>query len=277
MQWIKSFYKSNKRRRNKNVVINLVETGAEISGSVAGSVVGGIVAGPAGMIIGGATGPLLSRALRQVANEIKERLISPREEIRIGAAYAFAINKLNENLNNGKQFRTDIFEIKFNQRTDSEEIFEGIILNVQKEYEERKVKFLGNLYANICTNPIISKEHANQLIKTASSSSYRQLCILQLFYQRNTTALSSPPSNRLHNYRIEKGDLIVEIRDLQQMGLLRVLSRLNDVDDNSSPILQEDISISHVGVLFCEMLSLSEINKGDIDHLKADIYEVASI
>lgn len=267
------FLKNIGRSKNKDVIIDLVETGAEISGSIAGSVIGGLLAGPPGMIIGGATGPLLSKALKQVGNEIQQRLISPWEEIRIGAALTFALNKLNENQKSGMQIRTDIFEAKDHQRSDSTEIFEGIIINAQKEYEERKIKFLGCLFANICTNPNISKEHASQLIKTLSNSSYRQLCIMQYFQTKKANGFSSTPikdlsKNDSNTKFIKKGDLIIEIRDLHQKGLLTILSRINLIDDNSSPIELDDINVSDSGILFCEMLSLSEISKEDVDQIR---------
>jgi hypothetical protein len=49
----------------------------------------------------------------------------------------------------------------------------------QREFEERKIIFLGNLVANIAFDDSITRPLANQLI----SISYRQMCIMSLFAQ----------------------------------------------------------------------------------------------
>lgn len=255
--------------KKEDIIKEFVETGSDISGSISGAVLGGLVAGPAGVVIGGVSGPIITRVLKKIGNDIKDRFLSPREEVRIGAVYGFAINKLQQNFKNGKDLRTDSFFAQIGtERPNSDEIFEGIILGVQKEYEERKVKFIGNLYANICTNSNITREHANQLIRTANGLSYRQFCILQLLNEKwdNNKNLNFKVKG-LDNYKVDIGDIIVEIRDLQQRGLLSIEARINNVDDNSSPIPLDDINISEIGRLFCEMLSLSEIPTLELDSL----------
>lgn len=245
-------------------ISSLIETGADISGGIAGTVLGGIVAGPVGIIIGGVSGPLITRVFKRIGSEVKNRLISNREEVRIGAAFAFAINKLNQNISEGKPIRQDDF---FNEsdtsRPYSEEVFEGVILNVQREYEERKVKFIGNLYANVCTNELVSREQANQLIKTSNILSYRQFCVLQLF---NQTQLSHENTNSDGN-KIDSLDLMSEIHDLQQKGLISIAWRYQDIDDNSRGIPVSDIQITSLGEFYCEMLSLEELDLDDLNNI----------
>lgn len=254
-------------KTNEDVIKELVETGADISGGIAGSVIGGFIAGPVGMIIGGASGPILTRVFRKIGQEIKLRYISPREEIRIGASFAFAIHKLQDNLQNGSQIRTDqFFDANENDRSGSEEILEGIILGAQKEYEERKVKYLGNLYANICTNSKISREQANQLIKTINNLSYRQLCIIQLLKEAKSDPLNLE-STKTDDFKIEQHDVMIEIRDMQHKGLLRIVWRLMSINDDSAPIPINDINITDSGMLFCETLSLDEVPKIELDEL----------
>ncbi|MCZ8022453.1 MAG: hypothetical protein O9294_11865 [Cytophagales bacterium] len=253
---------------NKDIITDLVETGADISGSIAGSVIGGLVAGSTGLIIGGASGPLITKAFKKIGSEIQKRFISQREEIRIGALYAFAIHKLENNIKSGQVMRTDAyFDSKKIKRSDAEEIFEGVVLSAQREYEERKVRFIGNLYANICTNEKIKREHANQLIKTSSNLSFRQFCLLQLLRDKNSEQSLFSKFRSFDKARIEVGDIIIEIRDLQQKGLISITARWNETDDNSIPIPYDDIEITANGILFCEMLSLDEIEKGELEKL----------
>jgi len=246
-------------KTNEDVIKELVETGADISGGIAGSVIGGFIAGPVGMIIGGASGPILTGVFRKIGQEIKMRYISPREEIRIGASFAFAIQKLQENLEKGAQIRTDqFFDSNENNRADSEEILEGIILAAQKEYEERKVKYLGNLFANICTNSKIGREQANQFIKTINNLSYRQLCIIQLLKQKKSIH-NNLDHAKTDDFKIEQHDIMIEVRDMQLKGILSLVWRMKSIDDNSAPIPISDINITENGLLFCEILSLDEI------------------
>ena len=83
-------------KNNNDVVKEFMEAGAEISGGIAGAVIGGLIAGPAGIIVGGASGPFLSIVLKKMGNEIKQRVLSPREHIRIGAVYTFAVKKFKQ-------------------------------------------------------------------------------------------------------------------------------------------------------------------------------------
>ena len=52
------------------------------------------------------------------------------------------------------------------------------MLVAQKEYEERKLQYIANLYANIAFDDSISCEMADKLLKISSELTYRQLIIL---------------------------------------------------------------------------------------------------
>ena len=250
----------------KNVITDIIETGSEISGGIGGAIIGGLIAGPSGAIIGGAGGPIITKVFKSIGTEIRKRYLSPREEMRIGAAYTFAINKIKKNEDNGETLRNDDFFKGINdKRPASEEVLEGIILSSQREFEELKIKFLGNLYANICFKPKVSKEYANQLIKTANSLSFRQFCILQLMNERYVESKKLNFKIRaLDKWEISLLDIVAEVRDLQQRGLLHIPTTY-DGGDNSAPIQLKKLSITKSGLFFCEMLSLDEIEKETLE------------
>ena len=256
--------------KKKDAIKNLIDASADITGAVGGGVIGTLVAGPTGAIIGGTAGPIVTRTFKTLGEEIMKRIFGPREEARIGAAYTFAIQKLQEDLATGdKQLREDdFFQQPLSGRPTAEEILEGVILTAQREYEERKVVFLGYLYANICTNANISREHANQLIKTASSLSFRQFGLLAALKQKRDKEddLTFMITFALNNRSIQERDIISEIRDLQQRGLvtLALLSIDTGIDDNTAQIDKKDIKISSSGLEFYEMLSLDRIAQGDL-------------
>lgn len=203
---------------------------------------------------------MLTRLFKSIGTEIKGRFLSRREEVRIGAAYTFAINKIRENQELGLELRKDDFfgEAEI-ERPPSVEILEGIILSSQRQFEELKLKYLGNLYANICFDPSITKQHANQLIKTADNLTFRQFCILQLLNERYVASQQLTFRVRaLDKWQLDQMDIVAEIRDLNQRGLV-FLPTTYDGGDNSSPIQLEKLVITKTGRFFCKILSLNEI------------------
>ena len=259
---------------NKNIIKEIIETGSEITGCVGGAVIAGLIPGPVGIVLGGASGPIITKVFKALGTEIKERFLSPRESIRIGAAYTFAINKIKENETKGIPLRKDnFFDSVDDNRPASEEVLEGIILTSQREFEELKIKYLGNLYANICSNQDIDKEHANQLIKTANSLSFRQFCILQLLNERCIESQELKFKIRgSEKWEVSLMDIISEIRDLQQKGLVFIPTTY-DGGDNSSPIQLNKLSITKSGLFFCNTLSLETIEKEKLNKLN----EITSI
>lgn len=90
------------RREQDEKVIDIVETGTDIAGATTGAVVGLLIGGPPGALVGAAAGPAVSRTLRGLAVEFRERVLGPREEVRVGAAISFASAKIRENQDQGE-------------------------------------------------------------------------------------------------------------------------------------------------------------------------------
>lgn len=159
----------------------ILETGSSVAGSVAGTALGLIMGGPSGAFAGAVGGPLAGRTTLYLASEFKHRVLSQREEERIGGTMAFAIEKIQENIAEGKQLRQDgFFQDHPTQRSAAKEVFEGVLLAAQQEHEEKKLSFYGNLLANVAFDYTINREQANLLTKEGQSLSYRQLCVLAL-------------------------------------------------------------------------------------------------
>jgi hypothetical protein len=53
-----------------DVIKKLIDAGADIAGSAAGGVLGFLLAGPGGTALGGASGPLLTRSLKSIGEEV---------------------------------------------------------------------------------------------------------------------------------------------------------------------------------------------------------------
>ncbi len=217
-------------REQDEKVLDIVETGTDITGATAGAAVGLLIGGPPGALVGAAAGPAVSRTLRGLAVEFRERVLGPREEVRVGAAINFASAKIKEKLENGEQPRQDdFFTDAQDDRATAKEVFEGVVLAAQREAEEKKVRLYGNLLANLAFAQYINRSQANFLIRLGEDLSYRQLCLLSLFTQ-NTLLLGG--NNRLSlrdsDYREDTGrlnnmDLLMllqETYDLYQRGII---------------------------------------------------------
>lgn len=255
--------------KKNDTIKEIIKSGSEISGGIGGAIIGSLITGPLGTILGGASGPIIAKIFEKTGIEVKKRLLGRREEIRIGAAYAFAINKINENQKIGIGLRTDnFFEESEGGRPASEEILEGIILYSQREFEELKVKYLGNLYANICSDENVSKEHSHQLIKTINALSFRQLCILELLRKKFLEdKMQESTTRKIEIEAISLMDVVIEVRDLQQRGLVSIPNTF-DGGNNSSPIQLHNVVITTSGQFFCKMLSLEEIETEKLDKVR---------
>jgi hypothetical protein len=141
---------------------------------------------------------LLHAGLKKVVTDQLRRKLSTFEELRTGKVLLQFRTRVIQNLSQGRTLRQDdFFAGDINERSAAEEIFEGVLLAAQREYEEKKVKYVGNLFANIVFEPNIDRAFANFLLRLAERLSYRQLCILALFAQRDKLTL------RDKNYRFE--------------------------------------------------------------------------
>jgi len=149
--------------------------GADVTGSVAGAIAGLLLAGPPGAVGGAVAGPLLASVLR----EITHRILSHREDARVGGAFRAAAAGLQERLDQGDEVRDDgFFASRPDRRSDAEEIIEGVLLAAQRGHEERKVEFLGYMLANLCFESEVDANLANWTIKTAQELTWAQLVLL---------------------------------------------------------------------------------------------------
>ena len=168
----------------------LLNAGLEISGNTAAgavsAVVGWFVAGPIGAAIGGAPGAALSMSLKRLGSEIAERLLSPREQARIGFVLGQAVIEIRRRIDKGESLREDgIFDVPQGGRSDAGEVAESVLLKSQREAEEKKLPYMAHLLASIAFESTISAEMAHHIIKIAEQLTYRQLCLLKLAVVKN--------------------------------------------------------------------------------------------
>ncbi len=217
-----SDYNSPERDQRLHMLISKgTELAGGVAGPAAGTVIGTFLPGPVGAVVGGAVGAAATMAVKSIGHDLSTRLLSPREQVRVGGVFTLAASEIVERCRNGESVREDgFFDAGVDGRSDAEEVWEGALLKSQREPEEKKLPYMAHLLANLAFNTEISAAMAHQMTKAAESLTFRQLCILQLSATKERFNL------RQESYRGQEGfskdlyQLIYEYYDLDNRGLI---------------------------------------------------------
>lgn len=243
---------------------DLISAGSEMAGIPIGAAIGFIAAGQEGGIIGGIAGSLVGHTIKNIGNEVAKRILSPREQKRIGKVIIYAANRLQQYIDNEITIRQDdFFTSSTFDRSSGEEIVEATLLAAQREYEERKIEFYGNLLAGIAVSPGHSRSYANLLIRIAGELSYRQLCLLSLFAQKDKFNLKESDYRQENTMSVDKIGLLQEVFKLEQMSLLNSGNVLFGLTN----ITPAKMNVEGVGQALFKLMDLSKIRSDDLEVL----------
>ena len=257
---------SDTRRNEPEAVDHLITIGTEIAGGVTGAAIGLFAAGPAGALAGGVAGPVVTHAFRKIAVEIQHRFLGRREEVRIGAAFTFAAAKVQKKLADGLPLRQDnFFQQIANDRATADEIVEGILLAAQREHEEQKLRFYGNLIANIAFHSEINRVQANLFIRQVEQMSYRQLCLLALFVRMDELRIVRTPRMYPEYPEFDEASNVQEMYDLFQLGIFHRKDNFSPDAYIRSGNLQ--IDVSELGIKLYILMDLNEIDTEELRKL----------
>jgi hypothetical protein len=256
----------------------LVLLSTELVGEGASAVVGFLAAGPVGAAAGAIATKLASRGL-QMAIEFATRDLSKREKIKVSAGLAFAYTKVIQYLEEGCAPRNDgFFDQDIGGRSAGDEILEGVLFKCKNEHEEKKLKFIGNIYANVAFTPGLSVGEANHILSGAENLTYRQMCVLALLLQKDYV-------QNMSNLRLRKGfsfipkqfpetalqhetmSLFQEIFELYNRGLVacRNESGQRVALTGWISVTPAQLEISKVGARHAVVMGLNEITLDDLD------------
>lgn len=254
----------------------LIENGADYLGSAAsagvGAAIGGALAGLPGIVLGSLAGTAVEKAFQAIGAEISSRALSQSETRKVETVYTLAKEFIAENLNNNKKLREDdFFDEKINGRSSAEEILEGTLQVAQREYEERKLKCLAKLYANIAFSTDITAPTASYLIKLAEKMTYRQIIILHCVAIAKYSPIPIPL--RKEAYKSVSGltnvAIASEIFDLYRSSVLMSSAVILD----SAGINPSTLSIGGYGAHLFNLMELNNISDdSDTLAMRADIF-----
>jgi hypothetical protein len=249
--------------------VTLLKKGSKIVGSAVGGAIGYITVGPLGT-------PGMAAIGGQLLSEIANRVLSDKEKIRIGAAAAIALSDIGDRLRSGEKLRNDNFferESDTNRST-AEELFEGVLLRARDEYEEKKLKLLGKLYSNLTFDISCSKHEGNYLINVANSLTYTQLCLVNIFKNKNLYNLRSEDFKDGEMLSTVTLNCLQQSFDLFQKGYL--LFRVPNENTDTLVLQVDQITPAHVnlsltGNRIYDLLSLDEIDAQDLEDIASHL------
>jgi hypothetical protein len=164
----------------------LLDKGYEIAsaqmGGAFGGIAGWILGGLPGAVIGGASAPLVEQVFRMIGGagrEVSRRELAPREEQRVGAVLLYTAAQIKSHLDSGGSIRGDGFFLPdATGRSKADEIAEAVLQSAQRDPEEQKLPYMGNIIVNLAIYPILDANEAHHLIRVSNDLTYRQLCVL---------------------------------------------------------------------------------------------------
>lgn len=261
---------------SNNKILAFLNQGADITGSIIGSFSGYLLGGAEGVLASSVAIPYFTNFLRIVINDVNAKHLTPREEVRIASVMLYALERLKALMDEESWKEKDeyfILDEQDQERSIALEQIEGTIRAAKDEFEERKIKYLGNLYAHIVFNQI-PLEKGNALIRIVNELSFRQLCILSLLVREYPLALTAQEieiQKNKHGAEVEELTLVSEIKDLQRRGLVVYTGTYPNFEKAATTINTRFLLPSHFSREFARLTYIQEIDNSDLTRLNNDL------
>lgn len=252
---------SNNRDQEAEQLLN---RGAELAGSAVGGAIGFLAGGVLGATAGAALGTSCGHALKDIAN----RMLSSREQVRVGATGSIALQEIHLRLEQGQSLRSDDFftSLKSGQRK-AEEVFEGILLKAKDMHEEKKIVHIGKLFANIAFDASCSVSEANHIIGVAEALTYTQYCLLHIYEKTDNYSLRDKkiaPRESITYHALSLLQQTLELFRSQLVLLYEPGNEYHTIVLELNQIIPKFTKLSVQGKRIYEMLDLAKLPAPDI-------------
>jgi hypothetical protein len=168
----------------------LIEAGSPVAGSMCRAAAT-VVFEPAAAKV--AVSDRFAACLRTVADEGADVPV-PRERVRAGAALAFAVEYAATLHRNGRAARSDgWFDERAGGRSAGLELAEAVVAAARRSTDERRVRHLGYLLAEVTVSPDVDLELAGRALRLVDSLGWRQLALLAGVGRRERVPLPMAP------------------------------------------------------------------------------------
>jgi hypothetical protein len=246
---------------------DLVETGELVAGSMSRAV--------AGLLFDPASSPLrlderLAACLRDAATCAAELPLTW-ERARAGAVLAFVAELSVTRAHQGRAVRSDgFFSVSTASRSTAERLVEDVVQAARDTTEERRVRHLGYLVAEVAVSPEVDVALAARALQLAESCSWRQLVFLAAVGRRERSPL---PMVSLEDEAVgwRAWGAREDVTDLRAAGLLDppiASARPAAVQPELRPA---DLRLTRRGVLVHRLLALDFVREDDVRAALADL------
>ena len=230
----------------------------DVSGRVVAPLVGLIAAGPVGAIAGGVVGTMIKYGVE----EFLTRYLTPKEVRRVGTSAEYMITGIDERLSAGEEINLNFFEEK-GGTSDAEEIFEGILLKTKSEYQEKKLRYLSNIFINASFDKTISADNVNQVLNIGDRLTYRQLCLISLIGKNLENKYVLRTVQKRDDFReIATEELLFllnEAREMLRLGIINSKDRMS-LNSYSDPA-PADFCLEPFGHRLFQLMGLNEMSE----------------
>ena len=161
-------------------------------------------------------------------------------------------------------------------RSPAEELFEGVLLKCKSEHEEKKARYIGNVFANaVFSNE--SPGHVNLILGIVDRMTYRQLCLTALIGRRNEVrfdvgSLASEDAVRTKVARDEQEFIHRELIELAEgFGLIGYDYGPSTLRFERSREPEPAGELTTFGKLCLELMGLRDMTVGELQELADEL------
>lgn len=201
--------------------------------------------------------------LGAVGNEIAARVLSPRQEVRVGAVFFYAGSVISAKEVLGETLRDDGF---FDgEHSYGYEFAEGVMLVAMDSFEERKLPYLGNMLANVAFIPTIDAATANFALKTAEGLSWLELCLIGIIDQPEKYPLPDSPIQTAKAW--ETHTVRSRLTRMADVGSELLMYGRTKTERAGLPIVDTNLSsirLTNTGKLIAGLMELSTIPDSEL-------------
>ncbi|MCW2700647.1 MAG: uncharacterized protein JWQ45_2182 [Blastococcus sp.] len=246
----------------------LIEAGAPVAGSMSRAAATVVFEPTAAMVWVDAR---FAASLRTVATDAADLPIG-RERVRAGAALAFAVEYAATLDRSGRAVRGDAF---FSERAGgrplADDIAEAVVAAARNSADERRVRHLGYLLAEVAHSPDVDAELALRALRLTGALGWRQLGLLAGVGRRDRVPLPMAPLDE--EPRAWSGwSAREDVADLQRSGLLDPPTSSPRPGGSALPRLRAaDLRLTRRGVLLHRLLVLDLLHEDAVIAALADL------
>ncbi len=235
----------------------LIELGAPVAGSMSRAAATVVFEPSAAAVRISAS---FAASLRTAATEAAASPV-PREQVRAGAALAFAVEYAATQHRAGRPARTDgWFDARPGGRPAAEDLAEAVVAAARRSTDERRVRHLGYLLAEVSCSPELDAGTAGRALRLADALDWRQLALLAGTGRRDRIPLPMTPlpdDPRAWSAWAARED----VADLQRAGLVDPPFAAPRPGVTLPRLRAADLRLTRRGVLLHRLLALDLLNE----------------